>query len=219
MVRSLSQTEQAKRQQQRQRCTLKSRMVSAGMTERYTKSVQKFLDFTSEFHYQVASWDDLDEVVSEWLEHIFHDGQHKSLASDGLAGLQYHLPQSMGRLKHAWKLVKVWQKLEPPRRVLPISPLVVSAFAGVSLRLGFVPEASALLVGFDTMLRSGELYRLRIRDIKFYDARAVLSLGLTKTGKRTNASEMVVVESALAISCLKNGVCSQVPFRVFTLAW
>lgn len=151
----------------------------------------------------VPTWDDLDQVVGEWLEHIFPDGQHKSLASDGLAGLQYHLPQSIGRLRHSWKLVKVWQKLEPPRRVLPISPLVVAAFAGVSLELGYAAEASAMLAGFDTMLRSGEIYRLRIRDIKFYSSRAVLSLGHTKTGKRTNAQEMVVVESKLAIAALR----------------
>lgn len=75
MVRQLAKTEQAKRRQQRQKLTLKGRMVSAGMQERYRKSVAKFLSFTAEFGYQVASWEDLDEVVSEWLEHIFHDGQ------------------------------------------------------------------------------------------------------------------------------------------------
>lgn len=184
-------------------------MISEGMKDRYRKSVIRFLDFTKEFNYQVPTWDDLDDTVSEWLEHIFQDGQHKSLASDGLAGLQYHLPQSIGRLRHSWKLVKVWQKLEPPRRVLPISPLVVGAFAGVACELGYLAEASALLVGFDTMLRSGELYRLKIRDIKFYNQRAVLSLGFTKTGKRTNATEMVVVESKLAVTLLRKACANR----------
>lgn len=208
MVRQISVTEQIRRQNTRRKWSLKGRMISAGMKERYHKSVTKFLQFTQEFNYAVPTWDDLDQVVGEWLEHIFQDGQHKSLASDGLAGLQYHLPQSMGRLRHSWKLVKVWQKLEPPRRVLPLSPLVVTAFAGVASALGYWAEASALLVGFDTMLRSGELYRLRIRDIKFYGSKAVLSLGFTKTGKRTNSQEMVVVESQLAVRALLRA-CAQ----------
>ena len=179
-------------------------MVSSGMLERYTKTVMLFLTFTQDFNLVVHQWDQLDEIVSEWVEHIYHDGQHKTLASDGLAGIQFFIPQALGKLKHSWKLVKVWQKLEPPRRVLPLSPLMIKAMAGAAMAIGFASEASALLVGFDAMLRSGELYELRIKDIAFYGTRAVLSLGMTKTGKRTNTSEMVVVESHLAVAALRH---------------
>ena len=64
------------------------------MHERYLKSALQFIRFTVEFRYVVAAWDDLDEVVSEWLEHIFHDGEHKTLASDGLACNTFCLRQS-----------------------------------------------------------------------------------------------------------------------------
>ena len=47
-------------------------------------------------------------------------------------------------------------------RVLPLSPLLVAGFAGAAVYMGFVAEAAALLVGFDAMLKSGELYHLRI---------------------------------------------------------
>lgn len=78
-------------------------MVSSGMLERYSRSVSAFLDFAKDQAYQVKQWDELDEVASEWVEHIYHDGHHKSLASDGLAGIQFFLPQALGKLKHAWK--------------------------------------------------------------------------------------------------------------------
>lgn len=173
------------------------------MLDRYHKQVTNFLNFVTEFKYSIAQWEDLDSMVSEWLEHMFHEGEHKTVASDGLAGLQFYIPQAIGRLKHAWKLARVWQKLEPPRRVLPISPLVILGFAGACAHLRLWAEAAALLIGFDTMLRSGELYRIRIRDITFYGDRAVLALGYTKTGKRNNAAEMVVVESAIAVRTLR----------------
>lgn len=80
----------------------------------------------------------------------------------------------MGRLKHSWKFAKVLQKLEPPRRVLPLSPLIALALAGCCLRFSLQREAAALLVGFDAMLRSGELCRLRVGDVSFYCERAVL---------------------------------------------
>lgn len=182
---------------------MKSKMVSKGMMERYHKTVMRFLDFVDEFKYTVPTWEDLDSVVSEWLEHMFHEGEHKTLANDGLAGLQFYVPQAIGRLKHSWKLARVWQRLEPPQRVLPISPSVILGFAGACAHLNLWEEAAALLAGFDTMLRSGELYRLRVKDSTFYSGRAVLALGFTKTGKRNNAAEMVVVESQLAVKALR----------------
>lgn len=217
MGRRQSQTEKEARKAERSKFTLKGKMVSSGMLERYEKSVTQFLDFAKDFNYALHHWEDLDELASKWVEHIYHDGCHKTLASDGLAGLQFYLPAALGRLKHSWKLAKVWQMLEPPRRVLPLSPTMVKAMAGAALGLGFVPEACGMLVAFDTMLRSGELYQLKIKDISFYGARAVLSLGYTKTGKRNNTAEMVVVESPLAIASLKKA-CVGRPRKDFLLA-
>ena len=157
---------------------------------------------------QVTGLDSMDAAACAWLEHLYHDGEYKSFASDGLAAIQYFLPPCVGKLKHAWKLAKVWQRLEPPRRVLPISPLLTLGFAGVCYHLGCVAECAGLLVCFDAMLRSGELYQLRIRDITFYESKAVLSLGFTKTGKRNNSSEMVVVESPIALKFLRRA-CAQ----------
>lgn len=55
-------------------------MVSPGMLERYHKTVNRFMAFVLEFGYSISVWDDLDEVVSEWLEYMFHEGEHKTLA-------------------------------------------------------------------------------------------------------------------------------------------
>ena len=144
MGRRQSETEKAQRKRQREKHTLKSQMVSSGMLERYCTSTEAFMTFAEDRNFQVTEWDQLDEIVSCWLEHIFHDGEHKTLASDGLAGIQFFIPQALGKLKHSWKLAKVWQKLEPPRRVLPLSSLMVRAMAGAAWALGFWPEASAI---------------------------------------------------------------------------
>ena len=71
-------------------------------------------------------------------------------------------------------------------------------FAGTAVMLGYIPEAAGLLLAFDCMLRSGELYTLRVKDISFMRGKAVLNLGQSKAGKRTGHSEMVVCESRLA---------------------
>ncbi|CAJ1449349.1 unnamed protein product [Effrenium voratum] len=78
---------------------------------------------------------------------------------------------------------------------------------GAAVTLGFINEAAGLLVAFDCMLRSGELYTLKVKDVKFMRNRAVLNLNQSKAGKSAGHSEMVVVESRLAFKWLKQA-CS-----------
>ncbi|OLQ13610.1 hypothetical protein AK812_SmicGene2385 [Symbiodinium microadriaticum] len=178
-------------------------MVSRAMRARYAQAVLGFLTYVSDADFSVHRISQLCEVASSWVEFLYADGQRKGLASDGLAGLQYFLPQCQGRLKLAWKLVKVWQRVEPPMRVLPLSPLLVLGMAGLAAGLGLPDIAAGLLICFDGILRSGELYQLRVADVTFYASRASLRLGLTKAGKRTGQEEMVVVNSRIAISWLR----------------
>lgn len=144
------------------------------------------------------AWDDFDVATGQWLEHIFAEGYPKGYASDGLAALQHYVPEVAGKLRHSWRLLKSWQKMEPPVRVLPISPLMVVAISGACVKLGLTSAAAAFLVGFDTFLRPGELYRLTKQDITWAGGLAVLSLKKTKSGQRRNVAEMVVCHSRVA---------------------
>ena len=175
-------------------------MLTEGVRHRYNSAVPMFLYFLKAFELSVASLDHFDDIASRWIEHLYADGQPKS---DGHVGLQYFLPSSAGKLKHDWKLTIVWQRIEPPLRVIPLSPALVLGFAGVAAEFRLSSVAAGLLLYFDTMLRSGELYSLLVGDSTLYRANSVVSLRSAKTGKRIGASEMLVVESQLAIYWLK----------------
>ena len=190
-------------QKPRPRLTLHQQMVSEAMQQRYAKAVLCFLTFLADSDLPSATIVHLCEAASEWVEFLYADGERKGLASDGLAGLQYYLPRCPAKLKLAWKLVKVWQRVEPPMRVLPMSPLVVLGMAGLAAGLGLSEVAAGLLVCFDGILRSGELYQLRVSDVTFYTGKAALRLGLTKAGKRSGQEEMVVINSYLAVRWLR----------------
>ncbi|CAE7564650.1 unnamed protein product, partial [Symbiodinium sp. CCMP2456] len=191
----------------RQKCrkgqNLKSQMVTAKIQDRYAKAVGHILSFLEHMKSDFVSWDNFDESVCAWIEFAYSDGEHKSLVNFALAGLQFYLPACVGRLKQAWRLAKVWHRIEPPLRVLPLSPLLTAAFAGACVLMGFTGEAAGFLIAFDCMLRSGELYNLQCKDVTFMRDKAVLSLGKSKTGKRTGANEMVVVESQIAVRWLR----------------
>ncbi|CAJ1446154.1 unnamed protein product [Effrenium voratum] len=101
------------------------------------------------------------------------------------------------------ELVPAWEDLDTA-----VGAWLEHAYSeGAAVTLGFINEAAGLLVAFDCMLRSGELYTLKVKDVKFMRNRAVLNLNQSKAGKRAGHSEMVVVESRLAFKWLKQA-CS-----------
>ncbi|CAE7564216.1 unnamed protein product, partial [Symbiodinium sp. CCMP2456] len=187
----------------RPKLTLREQQVTPAMSRRYSIAVLAFLNFLCDSSMVIGQISQFDDAACAWLEFLYADGQRKGLASDGLAGIQHFLPRCIGRLRQSWKLLKVWQKVEPPMRVLPISPLILLGMAGLAARLGLQDVAAGLLACFDGMLRSGELYNLTMGDVTFYRQHAVLRLGLTKSGKRTGREEMVVINSLLAVTWLR----------------
>ena len=104
--KALEPHQREQRKQSRAGTTLKSQMVSPGMQSRYRRAVLVVLSFLTEARIQVSAWSELDSAVGIWLEYAYSEGEHKSLASDALAGLQHFVPQSVGLLKHSWKTCK-----------------------------------------------------------------------------------------------------------------
>ena len=177
---------------------LQDKTLTPGLHTRYAQAAARILHFWEESGFAPRAWEDFDVAVSHYLEHIFSEGYPKGFGSDGLAAIQHFVPEVAGKLRHSWKLLKSWQKMEPPVRVLPLSPLVVLAISGACVRLNLPSAAAAFLLAFDAFLRPGELYKLRKSDFVWAGRRAVVSLFGTKTGQRKNAEEMVVVHSDLA---------------------
>ena len=173
------------------------------MRKRYAAAVKSLLAFWNLHECLPHVLEDVDAAVARFLEHVFSEGEHKSLANDTLAGLQFFLPSVRKRLHVSWKLCKVWHRIEPPQRAVPISPQLLVGLAGLAWVGGLRAVGAALLVGFDCMLRTGELLQLRMSHISFVRDVAVLSLPVTKTSKRTGNQEMVVVESQLATAALR----------------
>ena len=172
--------------------------MSPELHRRYAAAAYKILHFWRETQNSPVTWEEIDVAASQYLEFLFSEGYPKGFGSDGLAALQHFIPEVAGKLRHSWKLLKSWQRMEPPVRVLPISPLMVLAIGGACVRLGKISSAAAIMLGFDTLLRPGELYAICKNDITWARGRAVLTLKHTKTGQRKGAQEMVICHSHIA---------------------
>ena len=92
-------------------------MISDDLLTRYQNALVQITSFWQDCDIKIYDLESIDEAVSLYLEFIFSEGEPKGLASDTLASVQFFLPSASGKLRHSWKLVKTWQKIEPPTRL------------------------------------------------------------------------------------------------------
>ena len=199
------QTKQQRQSQRKELGTLRSLTVSSKTSVRYASARTKFYEFLRENSLEIPRRRELfDGLLAEYIEHLWSEGEGRGLAADTVAGLQDSDPKLKGQLQLTWRLLKTWNVNEVPNRAPPLTEAALEAMVGWSFFHGHFGFGVSLLVGFYSMLRTGELTTLRSSHIfmKAANAPAVLSLGLTKSGKRVGAAESVTLTVAVALRWL-----------------
>ena len=185
--------------------SLKSLTVQPNTKKRYRDALNNFFAFLkSENLVLPKKRDDMDPLVSDYVEHLWSTGCSRAESSNFLAGLQDFDPKLKHHLPGAWRLMKTWTVQETPNRAPPLSEKVLHAMVGWSRFHGHHSFGLSLLVGFYAMLRTGELLALQARHIQMSSrvSPAVLSLGLTKSGKRQGAAESVTLGELSVLKAL-----------------
>ena len=176
--------------------TLRQLTVQPATRRRYDKAVDQFLSFLKHEGLTLpTNKAKLDPLVCDYLEHLWSSGQGRGLACDTLAGLQDTQPGLRGHMPAAWRLLKTCQTNELPNRAPPLPEHLVHAMAGWAIFKGWISFAVSLLVGFYSMLRTGEILGLLSSHMTLGsgDGQALINLELTKGGKRHGAAESVVL--------------------------
>ena len=199
---------QAERAKQRQRLgTLKDLTVQPATKARYNKAIDGFLSFLNRNNLQLPRQRDrLDPLLCDYLEHLWAHGQGRALASDTIAGLQDQDVKLKGHLSGAWRLLKTWCINEVPSRAPPLPEHVLHAMAGWAFFHGHFSFGVSLLLGYYAMLRTGELLGLKSHHLlcETGQDKLIVSLGLTKGGKRQGAAESCVVGYDMVVSFLQH---------------
>ena len=194
-------------QQRRKLGTLKQLTVQPATRRRYNKATEAFMAFlAAEGKVLPRNKSQMDPLVCDYIEHLWSNGAGRALACDTLAGLQDIQPNLRNQLPGAWRLLKTWHVNEITNRAPPLPEHVVHAMAGWAFFKGFYSFGVSLLVGFDTMLRTGELLGLRSSQMisSAKDKQILISLGLTKGGKRQGAAESVILGFEPAVSLVQH---------------
>ena len=151
-----------------------------------------------------VDWE-LDLAVAEYAEDLWQEGEPKHLLGDLLSALIFYFGFLRRSLHEGWKMLTVWSKLELPARAPPFSENILLAMVGIAYESGENTMAAAYFLGFHGLLRTGEILKLRVCDIKFSrDGRsAVIELGLTKGGLRRNQTEQIVIDNRRTLAALQ----------------
>eukprot|EP00438_Fugacium_kawagutii_P035720 Skav230250 [mRNA] locus=scaffold1520:20627:24494:+ [translate_table: standard] len=192
---------------QRQRLgTLRELTVQPATKRRYNNATQAFFDYLKTAKLELPrDKPTMDLLVCDFLEHLWSSGAGRAQACDTLAGLQDIQPGLRNNLPGAWRLLKTWSVNEVPCRAPPLPEHIVKAMAGWAFFKGYYAFGVSLLVGFYTMLRTGEILNLRSSHMMCgpKDQQIVVSLGLTKAGKRQGAAESVILGFQPAVKLTK----------------
>ena len=195
--------------------TLKSLTVQPATKRRYNDALDRFFKFLRKEQLSLPTKrESLDPLVD--LEVLWSSGEGRALASDTLAALQDADPKIKGHLPTSWRLLKVWCQNELPNRAPPMPEPILLAMVGYNILKEHHLFALSLLLGFYGLLRTGEILNLQKHQVEVGSARspAILSLGLTKGGKRAGAAECVTIHVAEVIRRLTQWKSSGPPSLV-----
>ena len=204
----------AQRQQfRRQLGTLQSNVIKKITLSRYAQHFNKFCDFLQTFS---TTWpveaDEYDSHLTDYLELLWDTGEPKTMAAYTLAAIHHYIPTLKRKLPRAWRLKNIWDRLELPCQAWPLSQEHMFGIAGWFFSRNQPHMASACIIGFAGLLRTGELLQLKVADVVNTPEGVVLHLGETKTAKRKMMiDETVVISDTLSILLLSRLICNKQP--------
>ena len=187
--------------------SLKDLRIQQSTSRRYTLAWVRLLAFGKRHQrWPVFDLSDLDELLAKHIEEMWQEGEPKSWSSDLVAGVQHFMPSAKNNLPIAWSLIQAWNRRELPCRALPLTPELVAGLAGGFLVAGYPRLAAGILIGFDTLARTGELLSLVVDDV-LIDKRAgfagVVRFRDTKAGQREGIHQNVVINNKVVRGALR----------------
>ena len=196
--RFVERTTRKERQKQRQNIILYDAAISERTQERYYNGVRLLMPILD----KVSTAFELDDAIADWVELQWKQGQSLYMVNDALCGLHHFEPYTKRLVPSAWKLFRTWRKLESPNRAPPLTKYIIYSVAHYAIAHNDLIFGMLLLLGFFALLRTGELLLVKPCNCLISKAKGLLTLEMTKTGKRDAATESVAFDDEFTLMAL-----------------
>jgi integrase len=169
---------------------LQNLVLATTTRQKYDNATTKFLDWCEDNGEDADTAEELDEVLNEYIHHLYHSGGSKSTAINALYGVARYLPGTSALLPLSRRAIRGWSKATPPTPWAPLTWDLTVTIAIQFVRAGRMDFAVATVLAFDCLLRISEFCKLQVSDVAFpgdlrmgigFDE-AALRLRSTKTG-------------------------------------
>lgn len=127
----------AARAKKRAGIALEDRAITLQTRSRYYAAVMKVIPHLERSPLQP------DEVVTQWIEDQYEEGECVTYVGDALSGLHHFAPWLKGSLKASWRLFRLWRRLEKPSQAAPLPESFVTALVGRLIELEDLDVAAA----------------------------------------------------------------------------
>lgn len=189
----------AERIRQRARIHLDDAALSEKTQVRYYAALRKVTPYVE----RAKNEDHLDSLLCRWIRKMWASGEPLLTIGDGLSALHFFQPWTRRKIPHAWKLFAVWRKIEVPCRAPPLTWSLVKSMSAYEWQNDNFEMAVLLLLGFDCLLRTGELLTVTAEDFQLGSSAGICSLKHTKSGVRFNANEAISITNPLVLETLR----------------
>lgn len=189
----------AERARARRGIVLRDSIVKPRTLEQYYKFGRKLLPLFR----AATSEEQLDDSICGWIEASWTKGRPLYHVSTALCGVQFFCPGIRGKIPEAWRLFRVWRRLEVPCRAPPMAQEIVFAMAALAIHRGDLIFGALLLTAFEGLLRTGEVLGLCGSDLLIRNGQGLVRLANTKTSERKGVTEMVTLQHPWVILVLQ----------------
>ena len=111
--------------------SLKQLTVQPKTRQRYEAGLDAFFAYLQREGLSLPKRrDQMDPLVSDYLEYLWSEGEGRAAAGNFLAALQDSQPKLRGALPGSWRLMKTWSINEVPQRAPPLSEAILDAMMG-----------------------------------------------------------------------------------------
>ena len=124
-------------------------------------ALERFLGYVENEGLNIKSTRLLDQVLGEYLNSMFWDGDSVSAGGHVLSGIKRFYPQLKLKLPTASQYFRNWQRIHRPERAIPVSWSLVKAMGAICITLEFPSVALMLYVAFTCFLRTSEMLSLQ----------------------------------------------------------
>ena len=131
---------------------------------------------------------------------MWAEGESKARAADLISGRQLHF-EVRHVMPGAWRKYQTCNNAKPAKQTPPMPVEALLALAGHAMQCGDYFFAVTVFVGFHAFFRTGEMLDLQMSQIRGDGSLFTLVLTDTKTTKRHNNTEYIVLKDGSARLC------------------